>query len=157
MQYIKSNKGNLYIIDDIDIELLNYYWGEDSNGYIQRYINNENEYLHIIIAKRMGIYVKNLEIDHKDRDVTNNCRNNLRRATSSQNKQNVEKYKYRSTSRYKGVSYTQRDNRWAYNISVNGIKFRKANFKTEIEAAKAYNEQAKYYFGEFAVLNEIDE
>jgi hypothetical protein len=158
MQYLESNKGNIYLIDDIDKELLNYNWYETEDRYLYRNIDNKSEYLHIEILKRIGIYIEGFQGDHRDRDVTNNCRENLRLATKIQNSQNIGKRKCNGdiSSIYKGVIYLKNRNKWMASIRVNGIRFYRC-FKTEIEAAKWYNEQAKWYFGEFAVLNKIDE
>ena len=53
------------------------------------------------------------EIDHKDRDRSNNSVNNLRYATSSQNKMNIEKRKRNNaTSAFKGVSLNKRKQLW---------------------------------------------
>lgn len=59
------------------------------------------------------------------------------------------------SSRFKGVSFYKRDGTWEAYLKLNYKRRRMGYFKTEIEAAIAYNEEAKKVFGEFAVLNEI--
>lgn len=156
-QYIESNKGNLYIIDDIDRDLLNYHWSENNYGYIQSKIKGKVEFLHLIIAGRMAILEEGFICDHRDRDVTNNCRDNLRIATHSQNQQNCKKHNYHGNpySKYKGVTYHKVQKVWFSTLTKDKIKFQLGTFKTEEDAARAYNVQAKYYFGEFAVLNDV--
>ena len=63
--------------------------------------------LHQEIAKRIGIMPPSLP-DHRDRDKTNNCRNNIRPATPQQNQMNRRKIPRNGTasSPYKGVSFT---------------------------------------------------
>jgi hypothetical protein len=54
---------------------------------------------------------------------------------------------------YKGVHWHTRDCVWNANIRVNKRLIHLGSFKNKLEAAKAYDEAAKRYFGEFACLN----
>lgn len=157
-QYIESDKGRIHLVDDIDKDLNNHRWFEANGGYLSRSINDKTEYLHIEILKRMGMHIEGLDVDHKNLDPTDHRRDNLRPASRAQNLQNTRKYIRRrpASSRFKGVCWDKARNKWSGYICVNGIVFRK-RFDSEIKAAKWYNEQAKYYFGEFALLNEIPE
>jgi hypothetical protein len=56
-------------------------------------------------------------------------------------------------SKYKGVCPTNRNRPWQARIKVNGKTINLGTYKTEIEAAKAYDVAAKKYHGEFANLN----
>lgn len=110
-------------------------------------------------------------VDHKDRNKLNENIENLRPATKFQNAQNVSKQKG-TTSKYLGVCYSQRITRriikttgkmgiwcypkWCASITTEGKKISLGYFKTEIEAAIAFNEAALKYNGEFANLNVID-
>jgi hypothetical protein len=82
---------------------------------------------------------------------------NLRLATCSQNSQHQKaKAKENKTSKYKGVYLTNEHNkpsRWRAVISVNKKRIYLGRFKTEEEAAKAYNQAAVLYHKEYAVLN----
>lgn len=96
-------------------------------------------------------------IDHKKRDATINA--DLRPATASQNNANRAKPKTRdgipTTSKYKGVSWFKRDKKWKVNITVNKKHIYLGVYDSEVEAAKAYNEAAIKFFGEFACLNNL--
>ena len=46
---------------------------------------------------------------------------------------------------------------WVAQIQVNGIKYYIGDYATEIEAAVAYNREARERFGEFARLNQVGE
>jgi len=59
----------------------------------------------------------------------------------------------RGKRKYLGVSYNRKYIR--AKISVNGKNINLGYFKTEIDAAIAYNEAAIKYHGEFANLNKI--
>lgn len=88
-------------------------------------------------------------IDHKDRNKENNAPDNLREATGSENEYNREKT--RGSSRYKGVHYS--GGKWQVAITVNRRKIYLGRYDLEEEAAKAYDNAAKHYHGEYAVLN----
>lgn len=92
-------------------------------------------------------------VDHKDRNCENNRIENLREATRMQNSQNRTSAK-NSSSKYLGVHhYLKR--KWHAAIRVNKILKSIGYFKTEEEAALAYNKAAVKYHGEFANLNII--
>ncbi len=89
-----------------------------------------------------------LEMDHINRDKTDDSWNNLRIATSQQNKANT---KHRPNKLgIRGVRW----DRGAYraDIKVNNKNIYLGRFKNLDDAKKAYNGIAKKYFGEFAYL-----
>ncbi len=96
-------------------------------------------------------------VDHKDGNGLNCQKGNLRKCTNSENLMNrkvSEKIRARKdASIFKGVHRNNKKWRATLRISYKSIHI--GYFKCEIEAAKAYNEAAKKYFGEFARLNVI--
>lgn len=90
------------------------------------------------------------EIDHRDGDTGQNAFSNLRDTDHSKNMKNT-KSRTGSSSAYLGVSASK--NRWKAQIQCDGKKQHIGSFKTQVEAAKAYDEQAIVYFGAFANLN----
>jgi len=91
-------------------------------------------------------------IDHRDRDGLNNTKQNLRFATPSQNCCNCRRPK-NCNSKYRGVCFHKHIKKWRAEIHYNGIREHLGYFENEEDAAKAYDQAAKIYHGEFAVLN----
>jgi len=97
---------------------------------------------------------KHLLVDHINHSGLDNRKANLRTATCAQNNVNRASYKTKnSPSKYKGVYWSKRDKKWQVQICYN-YKCRTIGlFDNEFQAAKAYDEAAKKYHKEFAVLN----
>lgn len=95
-----------------------------------------------------------VEIDHRNRDKTDNRIENLRPATSSQNKGNIQPLR-NNTSGYRGVSKNSRSGKWHAQIKIHGKQTYLGRFDTPGAAALRYNEAAVLHFGEFAYLNEV--
>lgn len=94
-----------------------------------------------------------LVVDHKDTDGLNNQRDNLRVVTRGQNGLNRRIHK-NNKSGYKGVTAQADCSTFRVQLRIGGKRVLSKNFPTAIEAARAYNEAAKQYHGEFARLNE---
>jgi hypothetical protein len=92
-------------------------------------------------------------IDHADGNGLNNCRANLRLATGTQNLGN-QRAQIGKTSRFKGVTrHTQRPIWWVARLTFNRRRRSLGVFRTEDDAARAYDEAARELFGSFAALN----
>lgn len=111
-------------------------------------------YLHKLVANEF-LQDADKMIDHIDGNRANNLLSNLRVCSGSQNQGNRKKQKTKTTSKHKGVYYSNRDKRWLSRIAINKKKIHLGCFKTEDEAGIAYNNKAKELFGEFARLNVI--
>jgi uncharacterized ubiquitin-like protein YukD len=94
-------------------------------------------------------------IDHKDNNKSNNKIENLRIATVGENNKNKPSTK-NSTSKYKGITWKLKENKWYVAVKVDGKSKHFGIFDDEIAAAIAYNETAKKCHGEFAYINIID-
>ena len=93
-------------------------------------------------------------VDHIDHDKTNNIVSNLRWASFSQNQMNQQKLTNKGGySKYKGVTWDKRRNKWMAKICKNYKTFHVGYFDTEEEASEAYNRRAIEIFEEFAQLN----
>jgi len=61
-----------------------------------------------------------------------------------------------STSKFKGVAWHKKDQVWHAQIRVDTKMHYLGSYETEEIAAAAYNNYAQIYFGEYAVLNDVD-
>jgi hypothetical protein len=95
---------------------------------------------------------KGLLVDHRNSNSLDNRKVNLRPATRSENQHNRQKRK-NTSSKFKGVSFNKRLRKWNAYINTAGKRKNLGTFVLEIAAAKAYDEAARLYHGEFARLN----
>lgn len=93
------------------------------------------------------------EVDHLNLDGLDNRRSNLRPASRSENCANRRKMLRIGTSQYKGLSWDSRTKSWATMLVCQGQRIWLGRFKDELDAARAYDQAAVKYFGEFARLN----
>lgn len=158
MALISLTKGFTAEIDDADIALVSllnwqaqdskhttYARGRLPGGgqvYMHRYILGETNPKHYV--------------DHINGDGLYNRRENLRVSLQFENHRNTLK-RAAASSMYKGVKFTPRNRKWVARIRVgtkeNGTEHNLGVFKTEIEAALAYDIQARILFGPSARLN----
>ncbi|RUT02737.1 hypothetical protein DSM106972_056570 [Dulcicalothrix desertica PCC 7102] len=153
---IFSIKVREVLIDNQDTDLLGLTfngvdsWYVDGRGYLQGWVEGKLIKFHKLVTKRMG-FDKTLVVDHINRNPLDNRRINLREATASQNSWNRTKRK-NNKSGFKGV-HRHSSNKWIARIKVNGKIKHLGTFTDKIAAAIAYDNVAKLYHGEFAVLN----
>lgn len=142
--------GNQYVIvntSDYE-EVRNYRWAlryrkkEKRIGAVATHIKGNKSILpHRLIMKDCPeLYV----IDHVDRDVLNNTRNNLRFASYVENGRNSRKSSL-NTSGYKGVSFDKNKKRFRAYIKIGNQNKSIGRYKTAREAAEAYNAVAVKY------------
>lgn len=92
------------------------------------------------------------EVDHEDRNRSNDAWLNLREATHSENASNAGN-RLPNTSGYRGVVFVKRTGRWLAKVVVAKKQHYFGTHKTPVLAAKAYDRGAKLLHGRFALLN----
>jgi len=170
---INLTKGYVAIVDDEDYEELSKYsWHinlnkRNSRDYplamtaLRRIIDGyswwRQETMHrIIMDAPPGVYV-----DHINGNSLDNRRENLRICSHSENVRNSKKMQFMrgkpTTSRFKGVSKKKAkkydNNPWTSTICYNNKSTFLGYFKTEEDAARAYDAAAVELHGEFARTN----
>lgn len=92
------------------------------------------------------------EVDHINRDPSDNRLCNLRACSHRENLYNQSSAKG-STSQYLGVRWDKGRGNWCAAISVAGRGHFLGRYGREDEAARAYDAAARRHFGQFANLN----
>jgi hypothetical protein len=150
-------QGKIAWIDQEDVDKISLLkWRAEKSGYtyyakaeveISKYPRKRKIFrMHRVICSNWN------SIDHINRNGLDNRKSNLREADKKQNGRNRPAQKM-STSKYKGVSWVPRLQKWLSQITVDGKNTYLGIFNDEVLAAKAYDAAANLYFGEFAWTN----
>jgi hypothetical protein len=156
--YKISSFGNVFSVKRNKIMLFKVH-GHKGYKKIQLNINKQKKYFRIsrLVAKHFIPNPENKKlVDHIDRNPSNNHISNLRWATYTENLGNQLSRKG-SSSKYKGVFFHKATKKWQAEVRVDKVKKYLGSFTCEKEAALVYNKKAKELFGEFALLNDIEE
>ena len=156
MKRIELTQGRVAVVDSEDYEELNKYnWQARVQTYtgLFRAKRRENK-KEIDMAREIMNCPPGLEVDHINGDLLDNRKCNLRICTHGENMRN-RRLQRNNTSGYRGVHYFKRDGRYVAYIYLNGRKIHIGSYKTDIDAAMAYNAHARDLHGEFARLNDI--
>jgi hypothetical protein len=157
---IQLTKGKVTIVDDEDFEYLNQWKWSTNSAKPERFYAWRNKridgkvnmiYLHRFI---LNITDRKIYVDHINNNSLDNRKVNLRQCSHSENERNKDKTK-RNSSRFKGVCFDKSCNKFFSLITVNRKRIWLGYFIDIKDAAKAYNEAAIKFHGEFAKLNNI--
>lgn len=161
MKEIVLNNGNVCLVDTTEFEELSKYkWGSVGTKfmYAARGTKKQGKYTKILMHREITKAKQNEIVDHINGNTLDNRKQNLRLTDRAGNTKNSLK-RSDGSSKYKGVrkSYLSKNGpRYSVRIQISKSKrIFVGYFKSEVEAAKAYNEAAIKYFGEFARLNDV--
>lgn len=153
MLHGKYGEGKFALVDNADFEWLNKYkWFATPFGHPirgERHGGRKGLYCNIFMHREIMKMPKGKFTDHINRNPLDNRKTNLRICTLRENT-------YNSKNRtghplYKGLNWLERLQKWQVRIRNEYLGV----FKSDKEAALAYNQAATKYFGEFAKLNDI--
>lgn len=153
MKLIALTQGKFAQVDDEDFEIINKYKWCAARMKDIWYTIRSDDYISMhrfIMNARKGKI-----INHKDGNGLNNQRNNLRFCNAYQ-RSAARRSAKGSSSIYLGVSWDKQRDRWKVRINSGNNKINIGYFKTEENAAIAYNIYAEKYHGEFARFNTVN-
>jgi hypothetical protein len=158
MKFIILTNGHKAIVDDEDYDHLKQYNWYAFKPYKITYAvrkGKRGERLTVRMHRQIMQVTKNQTIDHINGNGLDNRKINLRLCDASTNQANMRSTYNKKTSEYKGVSWNRNEKSWVSQIQYQKRKFFLGYYKSEKEAAIAYNAAARVLFGEFAHLNKI--
>lgn len=151
----KKHPNTFAIVDDDGFDFLNQWkWCVGPCGYVARgqWEGGRVRTIklhHLVVSAPPG-----MQRDHINGNRLDNRRENLRVCTHAENGKNKKPRAGRSL--FKGVSWRPDKGLFAAGIRANGRRLHLGYFRTEQDAASAYNDAAVKYYGEFASLNQIE-
>jgi len=154
MKQLPLSRGLYTLVDDADYDFLSM-WKWSAKQYRNNcYAVRRDKSNKIIKMHRELLSLTNpkIEGDHINGNGLDNQRKNLRTCSHQQNICNQRKSSANSSG-YKGVSYRKDIGKWDAYIKVNQKRIWLGCFKIKEDAARAYDDAARIYFGEFARPN----
>ncbi len=157
---LELTQGQVALIDEVDLErVLPLRWFAHHNGDRYCVISHTDGVSRIDRALYLHRFIldapKDMCVDHINANALDNRRCNIRLATKQQNAMNQRRHSNNRSSRFKGVWWEVRRNKWRAYIRAEGKIKHIGLFTEEQDAARAYNLAALRYYGEFANLNQL--
>jgi hypothetical protein len=159
MKEIQLTQGKVALVDDLDYERINQFkWHAINNSGFRatRVMTTDGKQTTINMSRFiMNCTDTKLFVDHINHNTLDNRRENLRVCTAQENQWNKNRQYNKQSSPYKGVfvRIVGKHIRISACIRIDGRLKHLGDFKTLEDAARAYDQEAITYYGEFACLN----
>lgn len=148
---------NRYAVVDEDVfpKVSKYNWYQNESGYVFRWVTTNKkpfaEYLH---RKVLG-NVSKKRVIFRDNNKLNCTKSNLVVSSRKSSKTSFlhQAPRKTSTSKYKGVFWDTRKERWIAHITAKKKLIHIGSFLSEKSAAKAYDTYARKFYGSDVYLN----
>ncbi len=154
---IQITKGHFALVDAEDFEVLSKNrWTWHPAGYALRVERRDGRQYCITMHRQlMGLQLAGapagFQVDHRNGDGLDNRRANLRVCSAQEDKRSRRKLSGKFP--YKGIAKKDDEKRWLARIKVDGKLQNLGRYETPEQAARAYDEAAVRFFGEFALTN----
>ena len=145
-----TKNGKSFIFDKEDLPLVknHMWWVSADDGYAMTWLNGSS-----IRLTRLQYDLNEGDIvDHIDGNRCNNRRSNQRIVSKRENNWN-RGMRSNNTTGYVGIYRHKKNKNYVASIVHDGIKTHIGCFDTPEKAARAYDEAARYFFGQFACVN----
>lgn len=153
---IPLTQGKAAIVDVEDFEFLNQWkWYAvvfKNSSYAVRRASIDGAQKRLWMHRVLLSAPKGEDVDHRNSNGLDNRRSNLRIATRQENVMNSRPTTTRQGKRFKGIRLAA-SGRWLAAISVGSTRISGGTFLTQEDAARAYDQLARQYHGDFAWLN----
>lgn len=161
---VTNRKGEKFTVlyDECDHELIkSHKWHIDTNGNVGTWIKYDGKWKRKMLHRLIfDLTDPDIVVDHIHHNRLDNRRSELRVCKQYENQRN-RRAKKNGGSKFLGVYIARVKNkdggikseRFVAGIGINRKYKTIGTFKTEEDAARAYDREAKIYFGEFANLN----
>lgn len=143
----KKYPNTIVMVDDEDYEYLSKFKWSACKYKIYRRSKDKI----LLIHREIMNPIDGMVVDHIDGNILNNQKANLRICRQAENSYNKSTRK--GVSKYIGVAKHRYTNKWRAYITKHKKQYHLGFFEDEVEAAKARDNAAIKYFGEFANLN----
>ena len=156
MKQIPLNHGKLAIVDDDDFDHLSRFkWQYSPESGAVRTINVKGHHFNFSMAYFVLPNEKGCFFMHINKDRFDFRKENLKSVRVSVILQRNKKWKGEYSSRFKGVSWSERHKAWAVRLYKDNERKFLGYFKNETAAAEAYNKEAQKHYGDLAYQNQI--
>jgi hypothetical protein len=148
--YRKDHKTDFVscLFDDEDFDKLKNFRWHVTSKHVVHTAKRKGKRICLGLAREIMDCPKGLEVDHKNRNILDNRKINLRICSRALNAANKGPF---NSLQIKGVIARRKG--WQARIIQNGKEINLGIYPSKEEAGKMYNKVAKFIYGEFAWIN----